>query len=96
MTYTETAITRSIERLAGTTLSALDQRQLDAVDQFHVGGAEAVDRLIPALRLTSGMTALDVGSGFGGPARQVARVTGGNVVGVDLAASYVAAARRCR
>jgi sarcosine/dimethylglycine N-methyltransferase len=93
MTYTETAIAETIERLAGTTLSALDQGQLDAVDQFHAGGADAVDRLIPALKLASGMTALDVGSGFGGPARQVARTTGCDVVGVDITASYVAAAQ---
>jgi sarcosine/dimethylglycine N-methyltransferase len=93
MTYTEAAIVETIERLAGTTLSALDQTQLDAVDQFHAGGADAVDRLIPALQLASGMTALDVGSGFGGPARQVARTTGCDVVGVDISASYVAAAQ---
>jgi cyclopropane fatty-acyl-phospholipid synthase-like methyltransferase len=31
------------------------------------------------------MTVLDVGSGLGGPARQVARTTGVTVIGVEIA-----------
>jgi ubiquinone/menaquinone biosynthesis C-methylase UbiE len=73
-------------------LSALTQSQLDGIDQYHIGGADTVDRLIPDLRLTSGMTALDVGSGLGGPARQVARRTGCHVLGLDLTPAYVTAA----
>jgi ubiquinone/menaquinone biosynthesis C-methylase UbiE len=92
MTYTETDIVETIERLAGTDLSGLDQAQLDAVDQYHAGGPEAVDRIVPGLQLATGMTALDVGSGLGGPARQIARTTGCDVVGIDLTAAYVAAA----
>lgn len=89
MTYTETDLVAMIEQLAADRLSALTQPQLDGIDQFHGGGAEAVDRLLPSLGLTPGMTALDVGSGLGGPARQVARTTGCAVVGVDLTQSYV-------
>jgi SAM-dependent methyltransferase len=63
------------------------------LDQFHAGGTEAVERLLPSLHLSSGMTVLDVGSGFGGPARQVARAAGCSVVGVDITAAYVEAAR---
>jgi SAM-dependent methyltransferase len=92
MTYTETGIIDTIERLAGTTLSALPQAQLDGIDQFHAGGPEAVERLIPGLRLTGKMSVLDVGSGLGGPARQLARAVGCQVVGVDITASYVNAA----
>src|SRR6266567_1068916 len=92
MTYLETGIIETIERLAGTKLSALTQDQLDGIDQFHAGGPEAVDRLIPSLRLTGEMTALDIGSGLGGPARQIARAAGCDVVGVDITPSYVAAA----
>jgi sarcosine/dimethylglycine N-methyltransferase len=93
MTYTETDVVASIERLSGAGLSALDQNQRDQLDQFHAGGPEAVDRLLPGLRLRTGMTALDVGSGLGGPARQVARTTGCSVVGVDITPAYVDAAR---
>ncbi len=89
MTYTETDLVPTIEQLAAEELAALTQPQLDAIDQFHAGGAEAVGRILPTLDLSSAMTALDVGSGLGGPARQVARTTGCAVVGVDITRSYV-------
>ena len=92
MTYTETNLVASIERLAGDGLAALSQEQRDQFDQFHSGGSEAVDRLLPSLQLAAGMTVLDIGSGFGGPARQVARSTGSTVVGVDITPAYVEAA----
>jgi len=92
MTYTEADLIASIEQLAGTDLAALTQPQRDGIDQYHGGGAEAVDRLLPSLGLAPGMTALDVGSGLGGPARQIARNTGCAVVGVDITQSYVDAA----
>ncbi|MBY8877359.1 SAM-dependent methyltransferase [Actinacidiphila acidipaludis] len=94
MTYGESDIIDTIERLARTDVAALTQEQLDGVDQFHVGGPEAVARLLPGLRLGPGARVLDVGSGLGGPARQVARATGCEVVGVDITAAYVEAARR--
>lgn len=93
MTYTETDIVTGIERLSGTSLAAMTRAQLDAIDQFHAGGSEAIARLLPHLALTVGTTALDIGSGLGGPARQVARAGGGKVVGVDVTPAYVDAAR---
>ena len=92
MTYTESNLVATIEALAGQSLTTLSQEQLDGVDQFHAGGAEAVELLLPSLGITSDMTLLDVGSGFGGPARQIARATGCHVVGVDLTQTYVDAA----
>jgi SAM-dependent methyltransferase len=67
---------------------------LDDLDQFHIGAADAVDQLIASLHLAPGDVVLDVGSGFGGPARQIARRTGNAVVGTDITGSYVAAARQ--
>ncbi len=93
MTYTETDLVATIEQLSGDELAALSQPRLDGIDQFHAGGAEAVDRLLPSLGLIPSMTVLDVGSGLGGPARQVARSTGCAVVGVDITQSYVDTAR---
>jgi sarcosine/dimethylglycine N-methyltransferase len=93
MTYTETDLVASIERLAGHDLAAFTQEHRDRLDQFHSGGPEAVDRLLPGLHLAAGMTVLDVGSGLGGPARQVARSTGSTVVGVDVTPAYVEAAQ---
>ena len=89
MTYTETHLVPRIEQLAAEEIAALTQPQLDGIDQFHAGGAEAVSRILPTLELSPAMTALDVGSGLGGPARQVARTTGCAVVGVDITRSYV-------
>jgi cyclopropane fatty-acyl-phospholipid synthase-like methyltransferase len=89
VTYTETHVVAAIEQLAAQEIGALTQSQLDGIDQFHAGGAEAVDRILPALHLHPGTTALDVGSGLGGPARQVARTTGCDVLGVDITRSYV-------
>lgn len=93
MTYTETDLVASIERLSGAALAAMAQPQRDHVDQFHAGGPEAVGRLLPGLALTRAMTVLDVGSGLGGPARQVARSAGCRVLGVDITPAYVEAAR---
>lgn len=92
VTYAETDLVATIEHLAARELTALSQSQLDGIDQFHSGGAEAVERLIATLGLTPTMTVLDVGSGLGGPARQVARATGCTVVGVDITRPYVEAA----
>jgi sarcosine/dimethylglycine N-methyltransferase len=89
MTYTETDLVGAIERLAGADLAALTQPQRNQFDQFHSGGSEAVDRLLPSLHLAPGMTVLDIGSGLGGPARQIARSSGCTVVGVDITPAYV-------
>jgi sarcosine/dimethylglycine N-methyltransferase len=89
MTYTETDLVATIERLAGEDLAALTQQQRDQLDQFHSGGSEAVARLLPSLHLAPGMIVLDIGSGLGGPARQIARSSGCTVVGVDITPAYI-------
>jgi cyclopropane fatty-acyl-phospholipid synthase-like methyltransferase len=93
MTYTETDVGAAIESLTGNGLVALTQLQRDQFDQFHAGGPEAVERLLPGLRLTPDATVVDVGSGFGGPARQIARTVGCRVIGVDVTPAYVEVAR---
>ncbi|WP_427924170.1 SAM-dependent methyltransferase [Streptomyces sp. cg40] len=95
MTYGETAVRQTIDRLLSDhlDLDAAADGALDNLDQFHIGGAGAVDRLIPTLALAPGDVVLDVGSGFGGPARQIARRTGNRVVGIDITPAYVDAAR---
>jgi sarcosine/dimethylglycine N-methyltransferase len=93
VTYTETDLVATIENLTGGDLAALTQPQRDQFDQFHSGGSEAVARLLPSLHLAPGMTVLDIGSGLGGPARQIARSSGCTVVGADITQSYVDTAR---
>jgi SAM-dependent methyltransferase len=66
--------------------------ELDSLDQFHIGGADATDPLIGSLAPGRGDRVLDVGSGFGGPARQIARRTGNRIVGIDITPAYVDAA----
>jgi ubiquinone/menaquinone biosynthesis C-methylase UbiE len=95
MTYGEKAVSQTISRLLSEQPSpdGLDGSKLDSLDQFHIGGAEATDLLIDSLALGRGDRVLDVGSGFGGPARQIARRTGNRVVGIDITPAYVEAAR---
>ena len=90
MTYQETDLIAKIDAfLTEAGVDPTDSSALNAFDQYHAGGAAAVDLLIPTLQLTSESTVLDVGAGFGGPARQIARQTGARVVGVDITSSYV-------
>ncbi len=95
MTYAETAVNQTINRLLGEHpgLDASADGALDNLDQFHIGGADAVDLLIPTLALARTDVLLDIGSGFGGPARQIARRTGNRVIGIDITPAYVDAAR---
>jgi len=93
MTYQETDLVAKIDRfLTEAGVDTTDPGALNAFDQYHAGGAAAVDLLLPSLHLTGESTVLDVGAGFGGPARQIASTTGATVVGVDITASYVEAA----
>jgi SAM-dependent methyltransferase len=95
MTYGETAVGQRIDRLLSEhpDLDAAADGALDNLDQFHIGGADAVGLLVDSLALAEGDRVLDIGSGFGGPARQIARRTGHHVVGVDITPAYVDAAR---
>ena len=95
MIYAETAVGQTIGRLLSEhpDLDPQDDGALDNLDQFHIGGADATGRLIGSLSLAEGDRVLDVGSGFGGPARQIARRTGARVTGIDITPAYVDAAR---
>ncbi len=101
MTYTEAAVEQTVEGLlaaAGLT-GLLTPDQLNFLDQYHIGGLTAVDRMIAPMRLAASDRILDIGSGFGGPARRIAAVTGAGVHGIDITAGYVdtatALTRRC-
>jgi len=74
---------------AGRNLNALTIDDLAAVDQFHGGGKPSTDRLARLAQLRPGLNVLDVGGGFGGPARTLAVEHGCRVTVVDLTESYV-------
>jgi SAM-dependent methyltransferase len=95
MTFDEAGMAQRIDQLLQKhpIVNPAAPEALDNLDQFHIGGADAVDQLIALLQLSAGDIVVDVGSGFGGPARQIARRTGNTVVGVDITGAYVAAAK---
>ena len=74
---------------AGRNLNALTIDDLAAVDQYHGGGKSSTDRLARAALFKPGMRVLDVGGGFGGPARTLAVEHGCHVTVFDLTESYV-------
>ena len=93
MTYSEKDLITTIDHLMpegptdGTTAEALQY-----LDQYHAGGSQAVERLLVTLMPSPSDIVLDIGSGLGGPARQVATASGCRVTGVDITEAYVEAA----
>ena len=87
MTYTEQAVGQTVHRLLAEhdLAGPLTPEQLNFLDQYHIGGLAAVDRTIAPMHLTSGDRVLDIGSGFGGPARRIAELAGASVHGIDIA-----------
>ncbi|HUL65689.1 MAG TPA: methyltransferase domain-containing protein [Burkholderiaceae bacterium] len=62
--------------------------QLAPYDQFHGRGLEATTDAAALMPATMSDRLLDIGSGFGGPARWLARHFGCRVVGVDLTPEF--------
>jgi SAM-dependent methyltransferase len=74
---------------SGLTNAPIDWRRLAMADQFHAGGIEATREAVSTLDLTAESEVLDLGSGFGGPARLLAGTYGCRVIGIDLTPEYV-------
>jgi SAM-dependent methyltransferase len=88
----EAVLERASRRAGGEPLTA---QHLGSFDQFHQGGPVATGWVADALQPAPGATVLDVGCGFGGPARQLAATTdAGHVTGVDLTPQHVDGATR--
>ena len=77
----------------GVSLDALTVEVLAPVDQFHGGGKAVTGRLARLAAIRPGTRVLDVGGGFGGPARTLAVEFGCHVTTIDLTDSYVRAAK---
>ncbi|MGX5827641.1 class I SAM-dependent methyltransferase [Mesorhizobium sp. 43Arga] len=73
----------------GMDVARLRAGDLEAVDEFHIGGIAATRELIGQMGLKPGARLLDIGSGVGGPARFAANEAGADVTGIDLTQSYV-------
>ena len=89
--YTTDGLTEAVlERAAALAADEpLTARHLASFDQFHLGGPAATGWVADALHVGAGATVLDVGSGIGGPARQLATTTGAHVTGIDLTPHHV-------
>lgn len=87
-------IDRILQQLAsaGLDLDELTPTQLSGVDEFHLGGAMATTALLADLELADDAKVLDVGSGVGGAARQLAAGSHRHVTGIDLTPDFVALA----
>lgn len=77
----------------GVDLDALTVDILAPTDQFHGGGKPVTERLARLAVAAPDTRVLDVGGGFGGPARTLAVQFGCRVTSLDLTPSYVRAAR---
>lgn len=87
-----TAVLGALER-SGLDVDRLSVDDLAATDQFHGGGRSATLRLAELAGLNAPVPSprrvLDVGGGFGGPARTLAAHYGCEVTAVDLTPSYI-------
>jgi SAM-dependent methyltransferase len=70
----------------------LTPQDLAPLDQFHSRGLAATVELARGLAPAASSRVLDIGSGLGGPSRYLAATYGCTVCGIDLSASFVAAA----
>lgn len=71
---------------------ALSVQALAAYDQLHYHGTDSVDEACQAIGISAQSWVLDIGSGFGGPARWIAHTTGAHVTAVELQADMNAEA----
>ena len=74
---------------AGLSTGPIEWTQLSQLDQFHTRGLMSVMELSALLNPKPGDKVLDLGSGFGGPARYLAAVAGCQVTGIDVTQLYV-------
>ncbi|MDX1522985.1 MAG: class I SAM-dependent methyltransferase [Anaerolineae bacterium] len=82
------AIQKSLAGL-GKTAGTVTIDDLAAIDEFHIGGRYATERLLNQLNLAEHDHILDVGCGLGGAARFAANTYNIYVTGIDVTAEYI-------
>ncbi|MHB1517865.1 MAG: SAM-dependent methyltransferase [Acidimicrobiales bacterium] len=97
MTYAEKDLITTVNHLVSeSSIGRSTPEAWQHVDHYHAGGSQAVDRSLATMALSPADRALDIGSGLGGPARQVAATSGCRMTGVDITDAYVGAATERR
>ena len=89
----ETQILQTLQK-EGIPLETLTEDILQAHDQDHYGGVEALDTLARKAGIQATSSVLDVCCGIGGPSRYLAHNYGCRVMGLDLTESRIQSARR--
>ena len=64
--------------------AALSAAEISAFDQLHYHGTAAVDQAIAMIGINASSKVLEIGSGFGGPARHIADNTKASVTALEL------------
>jgi 2-polyprenyl-3-methyl-5-hydroxy-6-metoxy-1,4-benzoquinol methylase len=77
-------IERALDAAGLSGSGALAPTDLEALDQLHYEGHDAVDHAVRVLGIEPGAEVLDVGSGLGGPARWLADRHGLRVTALEL------------
>jgi len=91
--YLATGLTDRLKAALGPEDRQLTPEQLGTLDQFHTRGLAATAELADMAGIFAGASVLDVGCGIGGPARFLAARHDCEVVGIDLSAPFIEAAR---
>ena len=73
----------------GVDLDWVSSEDLNAVDEFHIGGITGTRFVSDKLDLSNTSKVLDIGCGLGGPARFIAETYKSSVTGIDLTPSYI-------
>ena len=81
-------IFRELENVGIFENDPIDVKLLSSLDQLHYHGVEAVQNCITSLGINNQDEVLEIGAGWGGPARYIADCTNAYVVALELQKDY--------
>lgn len=81
-------IFRELENVGILKNEPINSELLSSFDQLHYHGVEAVQNCITALSINTYDNVLEIGAGWGGPARYIANHTKAHVVALELQKDY--------
>ena len=75
---------RELDELGKGVGDLLNTSELSSFDQLHYHGVDAVQYAVDAMGITDQSRVLEIGSGFGGPARHIAKQTRCRITALEL------------